>query len=115
MASSGRVWRPVGTRARSRRWWPAGRARNEEKDAVGGRRRPPSPHRPVWSRGGASRTRGRTMLINCVVYQEARKLGDFPVEAIPEYLAQPRDFVWVALKDPAPEELTQMQEEFQVP
>lgn len=54
------------------------------------------------------------MLINCVVYQEGRKLGDIPVEAIPEYLAQPGDFVWVALKDPAPEEITQMQAEFRL-
>lgn len=52
------------------------------------------------------------MLINCVVYQEGRKLGDIPVEAISDYLAQPGDFVWVALKDATPEDLSLMQEEF---
>jgi magnesium transporter len=54
------------------------------------------------------------MLINCVAYQEGRKLGDIPVEAISDYLAQPGDFVWVALKDATPEDLSQMQEEFQL-
>jgi magnesium transporter len=52
------------------------------------------------------------MLINCVAYQEGRKLGDISVEAISDYLAQPGDFVWVALKDATPEDLLLMQEEF---
>ena len=52
------------------------------------------------------------MLINCVAYQEGRKLADIPVEAISDYLERPDCFVWVALRDPAPEELAQMQEEF---
>jgi magnesium transporter len=36
------------------------------------------------------------MLINCVAYQEGKKLSDIPVEDISEYLAQPGCFVWVA-------------------
>jgi magnesium transporter len=52
------------------------------------------------------------MLINCVAYQEGKKLSDIPVEEISDYLARPNTFVWVALRDPAPEELAQMQEEF---
>jgi magnesium transporter len=52
------------------------------------------------------------MLINCVAYQEGKKLSDIPVEEISDYLARPGCFVWVALRDPAPEELAQMQEEF---
>jgi magnesium transporter len=52
------------------------------------------------------------MLINCVAYQEGKKLSDIPVEEISDYLARPGTFVWVALRDPAPQELTQMQHEF---
>lgn len=52
------------------------------------------------------------MLINCVAYQEGKKLSDIPVEDISEYLKQPDCFVWVALRDPEPSELATMQEEF---
>jgi magnesium transporter len=52
------------------------------------------------------------MLINCVAYQEGKKLSDIPIEDISEYIIQPGCFVWVALRDPEPNELTVMQEEF---
>lgn len=52
------------------------------------------------------------MLINCVAYQEGKKLSDIPVEDISEYLKQEDTFVWVALRDPAPADITLMQEEF---
>jgi magnesium transporter len=52
------------------------------------------------------------MLINCVAYQEGKKLADIPVEDISDYLAKPGCFVWVALRDPDAAELTKMQEEF---
>jgi magnesium transporter len=52
------------------------------------------------------------MLINCVVYQEGKKLSDIPVEAISDYIERPDCFVWVALRDAQPDELRQMQEEF---
>jgi magnesium transporter len=52
------------------------------------------------------------MLINCVAYQEGKKLCDIPVEDISEYLKLPGCFVWVALRDPEPAELAKMQEEF---
>ena len=52
------------------------------------------------------------MLVNCVAYQEGRKLADIPKEDISEYLKQPGCFVWVALKDPSPAELDEMREEF---
>ncbi len=52
------------------------------------------------------------MLVNCVAYQEGRKLADIPKEDISEYLKRPGCFVWVALKDPAPAELEEMREEF---
>ena len=52
------------------------------------------------------------MLINCVVYQEGKKLSDISIEAISDYVEQPDCFVWVALRDAVPEELRKMQEEF---
>ena len=52
------------------------------------------------------------MLINCVAYQEGKKLSDIPVEDISEYLKQPETFVWVAQRDPDNEEIAIMQEEF---
>jgi magnesium transporter len=52
------------------------------------------------------------MLVNCVAYQEGRKLADITKEDISEYLKRPGCFVWVALKDPSPAELDEMREEF---
>jgi len=52
------------------------------------------------------------MLINCVAYQEGKKLSDVPVVDISEYLMQPHTFVWVALRDPDVEEIAVMQDEF---
>ena len=52
------------------------------------------------------------MLINCVAYQDGKKLADIPVEAISDYISRPDCFVWVALRDPSSEELGLMQEEF---
>ncbi len=51
-------------------------------------------------------------LVNCAAYQDGRKVADIPVEAISDYLQKPGCFVWVALKDPMPDELAKMQEEF---
>ncbi len=52
------------------------------------------------------------MLVNCVAYQNGRKLGDIPVEDISEYVKRPDCFVWVALFEPSNAELDQMAEEF---
>ena len=52
------------------------------------------------------------MLINCVVYEQGRKLADIPVEDISEWIVKPGAFVWVALRDATDDELRQMQEEF---
>ena len=52
------------------------------------------------------------MLINCVAYQEGRKLADIDKREISDYLARPGCFVWVALRDATDEELVEMQEEF---
>jgi len=52
------------------------------------------------------------MLINCVAYEDGRKLADIPIADISDYLVRPGCFVWVALRDAADAELAQMQEEF---
>lgn len=52
------------------------------------------------------------MIINCVAYQNGRKLADIPVSEISSYVARPDCFVWVALADPEPAELQAMQREF---
>jgi len=52
------------------------------------------------------------MLINCVAYQDGRKLADIPVADISEYVARQDAFVWVALRDATRDELAVMQEEF---
>lgn len=52
------------------------------------------------------------MLINCVVYQEGRKVADISVDDIDGWLLKPGCFVWVALRDATDAELRQMQHEF---
>lgn len=52
------------------------------------------------------------MLVNCVVYQDGRKLADIQKREIKSYLQQPGCFVWVALKDADAAELAEMQDEF---
>ena len=52
------------------------------------------------------------MLINCVAYQNGRKLADIPVDQIHLFVNEPDCFVWVALKDAEPSELEAMQKEF---
>jgi magnesium transporter len=52
------------------------------------------------------------MLVACVAYQDGKKLADIRKEEISEYVKRPECFVWVALKDPDPEELEEMRLEF---
>ena len=52
------------------------------------------------------------MLINCVAYQQGKKLADIEVAAISDYLSHKDCFVWVALKDASDDELLEMQREF---
>lgn len=52
------------------------------------------------------------MLVNCVAYQEGRKLGDLRPAEIGSYVSRPECFVWVAIKDATPEELAAMQQQF---
>ena len=52
------------------------------------------------------------MLVNCVAYQDGKRLGDIDRKDISEYVKRPECFVWVALKDPNPEEMKEMEDEF---
>jgi magnesium transporter len=52
------------------------------------------------------------MLVNCVAYQDGRKLADIQKREIRSYLQRPDCFVWVALREPDAAELAEMQDEF---
>jgi len=52
------------------------------------------------------------VLINCVAYQDGRKLADIQPSEISSYVTRPECFVWVALLEPASDELDAMQQEF---
>jgi magnesium transporter len=52
------------------------------------------------------------MLVNCVAYQDGRKLADIAKQDISDYISRPDCFVWVALADPNAAELDEMQQEF---
>ena len=52
------------------------------------------------------------MLVNCVAYQDGRKLADIGIDAISDYLSRPNTLVWVALAEPSDAELAKMQREF---
>ncbi len=52
------------------------------------------------------------MLINCVAYQDGKRLAEIQPEDIHRYLAMPGCFVWVALLERDPDALEQMREEF---
>src|ERR1700682_2283026 len=54
----------------------------------------------------------RPMLINCVAYQEGRKLAEIDKREISNYLTRPGCFVWVALKDAFESALVELREEF---
>ena len=43
------------------------------------------------------------MLINCVAYQDGKRLGDIPKEEISEYVKRADCFVWVAIKGNFPQ------------
>jgi len=52
------------------------------------------------------------VLINCVAYQDGKRLAEIQPQEIHRYLAMPGCFVWVALLERDPQVLEQMQEEF---
>ena len=52
------------------------------------------------------------MLISCVAYEDGKKLADIAKEDISQYVSRPECFVWVAMYEPTPAELGEMQREF---
>src|SRR5688572_943423 len=52
------------------------------------------------------------MLINCVAYQDGKRLGEIQPDEIHRYLAMPGCFVWVALLERDPVLLEKMRREF---
>ena len=52
------------------------------------------------------------MLVNCAVYRDGRKVADIAPDDIDGWVGRQENLVWVALKDPEPDELAKMQEEF---
>jgi len=52
------------------------------------------------------------VLVNCVAYQQGRKLADLTVGEIRPYISRPDCFVWIAIKDPDDGELAALQREF---
>src|ERR687898_85093 len=52
------------------------------------------------------------MLINCVAYQDGKRLAEIEPEEIHRYIAMPGCFVWVALLERDERALEQMQAEF---
>lgn len=52
------------------------------------------------------------MLISAVVYRDGHKVADIDPSEIHNYVAQPENLVWVALRDPDPATLEQMQAQF---
>jgi magnesium transporter len=52
------------------------------------------------------------MLINCVAYQDGKRLAEISAREIHSYVSRPDCFVWVALRDASDAELAEMQEEF---
>ena len=52
------------------------------------------------------------MLINCVAYQDGKRLAEIQPDEIRRYLAMPGVFVWVALLERDPAALEQMRQQF---
>jgi magnesium transporter len=55
------------------------------------------------------------MLINCVLYQDGKRIRDIPVTEIGQWIGRGDSFVWVALRDATNEELAAAQKQFDLP
>jgi magnesium transporter len=52
------------------------------------------------------------MLVSCAAYQNGKKIGDIAESQIHDYVTRDDCFVWVALRDPDPAKLNEMQQAF---
>ena len=55
------------------------------------------------------------MLVNCVVYQDGKRIRDIPVNEIGQWIGRGDSFVRVALRDATNEELAAAQKQFDLP
>jgi magnesium transporter len=61
-----------------------------------------------------ARTRETSMLINCSVYQDGKKIAEIAPDAIKEFVCRPDCFIWVALRDASDAELDELQAKFEL-
>jgi len=52
------------------------------------------------------------MLVNCVAYENGRKVAEITAAEVHEYISRPGVFVWMAIRDTDNEELRRLQEQF---
>lgn len=55
------------------------------------------------------------MLINCTVYDKGKRLKEIAIEEIPDFIAHESGFVWIGIKDATAQEITQLQDIFDLP
>jgi len=55
------------------------------------------------------------MLINCVLYQDGKRIRDIPADEIGQWRGRGDGFIWVALRDATDDELAAMQRHFNLP
>jgi len=68
---------------------------------------------PLVSHDGATLVdTGRSTIINCVAYQNGKRLEPFPIDDISEIIKRPDVFLWIGLYEPDNALLYKMQEEF---
>lgn len=53
-----------------------------------------------------------TMVVNCVAYQDGKKVRDITVEEISDFMEKPDAFVWLGLHEPDEQLMRKVQEEF---
>jgi magnesium transporter len=54
------------------------------------------------------------VLVNCAAYRQGEKLADISLRDVQQFMTEPNCFVWVALRDPEPDELEVLQTEFRL-
>ena len=60
----------------------------------------------------APRAIGKSTIVNCVAYQNGKRLEAFPIDDISEIIKEPDIFLWIGLYEPDNALLDKMQEEF---
>jgi magnesium transporter len=71
-----------------------------------------APGKGALAERGAGSRRRLAMVMNCVAYKDGKRIGQITVEEISDVLKEEGTFVWLGLREPSPEMLTKIQEEF---